>query len=153
MHRGNITECRYVPPRKYDRCLGATESLGLPEDVQRKIDHLKSLVQSLMRNHRNAQGGGTNLSVPTLVEESRFFDHQTSFEYQVAHQQLGHVDFDTVPNAVGSGPTMKIDATYGRHRSIDEAHWALLLSEVRSPSTHQTILISTLDQRSAHISS
>lgn len=113
INRGGIADCKYGPRKRDSRTVLSRSDL--PTAFQSRINQLENLVLSLFKAHQESRG---QLDALTSCVTN---DHE-DFQDNAARPNRNHV--------VGSDTTIHINAEYKQCPSYNEAHWALLLSEV-----------------------
>jgi hypothetical protein len=139
VNRGEITECTYVPRKAERRSDPQESSLDLSKTAQDKIDNLERIVRMLLENQQKTQEQNKSPSNPNDAEDGRG-DHQNNC--QNSQENLGDSEIPSSQTTIGlfhPSPPIKIDAVHEQRRTLDEAHWALLLNEVRNTFDHALI--------------
>lgn len=112
VNRGDITLCCYVARKP--------EIRPNPQDVsdssQARIDHLEQLVHMLLKNTQSLQN---QISSPS-----------TSIDHDLHEDDEGDQGETTI--LAEPGTVINITSEFRERLSVNEAHWALLLNEVRS---------------------
>lgn len=111
VNRGDITLCCYVARKP--------ETRPNPQDIsdssQARIDHLEQLVHMLLKNTQSLHN---QISSP-----STSIDHD--------HRGYDEGDHGDTTILAEPGTVINITSEFRERLSVNEAHWALLLNEVR----------------------
>jgi len=117
------------------------EPLYLSNATQARIDHLEHLVHSLLNCHQYTQRlvdtpssyigaeSGVDDGPPHVINSGK-----------ENHGVTEPKDKKTTTQAAKPSTTITINANYKQCLSVDQAHWALLLNEVRDINDSQPLL-------------
>lgn len=145
VNRGEITACCYVS-RKPESRVKPQQSLDLSEPVQRKIDHLERLVHTLLKNHQYTQG---QIDTPSSYIDAENDENDIPVDTDKSdlehYAEPGSTNRRTTTGLVNLNDAIKISADYKQSLSVDEAHWALLLNEVRDATCSLLFLTKQTD--------
>lgn len=142
VNRGDITTCSYTS-RKPDSRTKPQPSPDLSETAHGKIDRLERLVLTLLKNQQQTQG---QVDKYVDAENDEEYDHADMDKSdQESHGKPGPINQRTTTGLVNSSTAIKISADYKQCLSIDEAHWALLLNEVRDTKDSRLFLTRQID--------
>lgn len=130
--RGEITFCSYIFQKAKARPK-LQEYSESSDTTQGRIDQLEQLVLTLLENHRHAQTVVDPVSNGRDAEIDMTYANTSGDNCGSATHKDITLEHDRIPISLGTlNTSMKINATYKQHQSVDEAHWALLLNEVRN---------------------
>ena len=136
MHRDEITECTYVPRRTEARASSRAEPqqpLDLSKAAQLKIDKMEQMIRMLVKSQQSNQEQTESLS----SSGDAGHDRDGIRPYVCRSPRRRVVDTAQASPERTVDVSINIDATHKQCRSLDEAHWALLLGEVGNKiSTH-----------------
>ena len=114
------------------------QSLELSEAAQKKVDHLERLVRSLLESQQSTQGQVETPSSCMDVENDEKDDEADNRSEHESHVEPRTPNQSTTAGQAYLNTPIKIGADYKQSLSIDEAHWALLLNEVRNIGSSQS---------------
>lgn len=109
------------------------KSLTLPNNSQSRIDHLERLVRTLIENQRRTQEQAAAAAGCLDLGSRR--DVLRPGTNRIGKENGGSFDITDQTKAsdvVNLTTSISISAAYEQARSSDEAHWAVLLNEVRN---------------------
>jgi hypothetical protein len=132
VNRGEITACCYAA-RKVDSRNKPQEASSLSDTAQRRIDHLEQLVLTLLKNGQQGQRSiNTDSSIDVPINHDttseKTFGENPDQEHRVDGEPHSTADERLLPDFV-----MAMEDITGKNQptSVDEAHWASMLNEVR----------------------
>jgi len=135
VNRGDITACRYDSRRAESRPeLPASSDPSY--SAQARIDHLEQLVLTLLKESRSTQNQVN--SSPARIDarlDGRLTEADANDHERDKHGATGPPDKQTTTALARSGTVININTDYKERLSVDEAHWTLLLNEVRGTGT------------------
>jgi hypothetical protein len=127
VNRGDITACCYVP-RKSETRSKPQEPPNLSDAAQARIDHLESLVLSLLKSDQRRQ---RQVETPSSCIEIENDANEDEENHASEAQQDTPVSDKQMPTSVARpSPALNISADHKQSLSVDDGHWALLLNEV-----------------------
>jgi len=132
VNRGDITACGYLSRRPEPRP-NSQELPNLSDSAQARIDHLEQLVLTLLKNSRSAQNQLHTPSTSVDADPDGNLGEAGADHHE--RDEHGNTDKQTPPILAKPGTVSSINFDLKERLSVNEAHWALLLNEVRNTST------------------
>lgn len=130
VNRGDITACCYVP-RKSETRTKPQEPSSLSDTAQSRIDHLESLVLTLLKNDQQRQRQvETPSSCIEVGNDGNDEDGDVENNGSESHGDTQSTDKQMTTSVTGSHTAINIGADHKQSLSVDDGHWALLLNEV-----------------------
>ena len=132
VNRGDITACCYVS-RKPEPRPKPQELSNLSDSAQARIDHLEQLVLTLLKNSRSTQNQVRTPSTSVDANPDGNLEEADADHHE--RDEHGNTDKQTTTILAKSGAVISISSDLKERLSVNEAHWALLLNEVRDTSS------------------
>ena len=131
VHREEVASCSYAL-RKTESSPRLQEPLETPAASQGRIDQLEQLVHMLMKERQHTQAfPRSQASRPDDCVSIQSSDHTLLEPGEAELPENGQTDiYRHIGGSAKQSSFLDIKADYRQSRSIEEAHWALLLNEV-----------------------
>ncbi|MCJ1472177.1 hypothetical protein MMC13_000824, partial [Lambiella insularis] len=131
VNRADITACCYVP-RESAPGTKSQDVSSLSDNAQGRIDHLERLVLTLLKGQKESQA---QVATPASSEATNNVGHYDPAGHNDTDQEkdegLDNIHEEPTTSFVRPNSAIKINADYKQSLSVDEAHWSLLLNEIR----------------------
>lgn len=131
VHREEVASCCYAL-RKTESSPRQQEALEMPTASQGRIDQLEQLVHMLMKERQhtqrpaNSQTPRSDDGFTIQSSDHNMLEAGEPESIETGEEEIHH----RVQDSARQSTLLDIKADYRQSRSIEEAHWALLLNEV-----------------------